>query len=87
MQQVADTLETLLAPGHRFRLSPLVEATQLAVEPFLHAVLGYFGLNSTEGGAARSSEPIRCMLGCLYYSSTGLPKRHGKREPQLLEEA
>ena len=31
MQQVAETLETLLAPGRRFRLSPLVEATQLVV--------------------------------------------------------
>ncbi len=59
----------------------------LAAEPFLHTVLGYFGLSSTEGGAAYSSEPLRYMLECLYYSSTGLPKRHGKREPQLLEEA
>lgn len=31
MQQVAETLETLLAPGRRFRLSPLVAATQLVV--------------------------------------------------------
>lgn len=63
------------------------ELSPLEVEPFLRAVLDYFGLKAIQGDSASSSEPIRYMLECLYYSSTGLPKQHGKRAPQLLEEA
>jgi superfamily II DNA helicase RecQ len=31
IEQIADTLESILVPGRRFRLSPLIEATQLRV--------------------------------------------------------
>jgi hypothetical protein len=50
MRQVRETLETLLSPGRRFRLSPFVEATQLAV---------LFGQVPDE---SRRAESIRAIL-------------------------